>query len=326
MDDDMQAMDAGTIELGHRLDAYARARLSPDPRATARTRARVMREARLSYEAARIAAHVVPAMTASGRSIRRRLLMPSLAAALWLGIAAGTMAASQAGGPLYPSRMWVESALLPSGANARTVADLNRLDARLAEALSGAASGNRGAVAASLDAYYLIADDAIAESAGDAALQATVAEALDQHQTVLSAIAARLADKGNTTASEAIERNIQRAIDHNAAVINRIGARGTPQGGTGGGSSVGGGGGSGTGGGSGAGATGSGGGSVDGGSGTVGGTGGGGTGGGDTGGGSASTPAPAPTDPPVSPTEKPARTPKPVPVVQPDHTPRPPSN
>jgi hypothetical protein len=319
MDDDMQATDAGTIELGHRLDAYARARLSPDPRATARTRARVMREARLTYEAARIAAHVVPAMTASGRSIRRRLLMPSLAAALWLGIAAGTMAAGQAGGPLYPSRMWVESALLPSGANARTVADLNRLDARLAEALSGAASGNRGAVAASLDAYYLIADDAIAESAGDAALQATVAEALDQHQTVLTAIAARLADKGNTTASEAIERNIQRAIDHNAAVINRIGSRGTPQGGTGGGSSAGG---SGTGGGSGAGDSGSGGGSAGGGSGTVGGSAGGGTGGGSAG----KTPAPAPTDPPVSPTEKPARTPKPVPAVQPDHTPRAPGN
>jgi hypothetical protein len=321
MDDEMQATDAGTIELGHRLDAYARARLSPDPRATARTRARVMREARLSFEAARIAAHVVPAMTASGRSIRRRLLMPSLAAAVWLGIAAGTMAAGQAGGPLYPSRMWVEGALLPSGANARTLADLNRLDARLAEALSGAASGNRGAVAASLDAYYLIADDAIAESAGDAVLQAMVAEALDQHQTVLTAIAARLADKGNTTASEAIERNIQRAIDHNAAVIIRIGNRGTPQGGSSGGTSGGGAGGSGTSGGSGTGTSGSNGGSTDGGTGTVGGTGGGGTGGGSA----DKTPAPAPTDPPVSPTEKPARTPKPVPVVEPDHTPRPPS-
>jgi hypothetical protein len=321
MDDEMQATDAGTIELGRRLDAYARARLSPDPRATARTRARVMREARLSFEAARIAAHVVPAMTASDRSIRRRLLMPSLAAAVWLGIAAGTMAASQAGGPLYPSRMWVENAMLPSGANARTVADLNRLDARLAEALSGAASGNRGAVAASLDAYYLIADDAIAESAGDAVLQATVAEALDQHQTVLTAIAARLADKGNTNASEAIERNIQRAIDHNATVISRIGNRGTPQGGSSGRSS-GGGGGSGTGGGSGAGTSGSNGGSTGGGPGTVGGTGGGGTGSGSA----DKTPAPAPTDPPVSPTENPGRTPKPVPVVQPDHTPRAPSN
>jgi hypothetical protein len=318
MDDEMQVMDAGTIELGHRLDAYARARLSPDLRATARTRARVMREARLSYEAARIAAHVVPAMTASGRSIRRRTLITSLAAALWLGIAAGTMAASQAGGPLYPSRMWVETALLPSGANARTVADLNRLDARLAEALSGAASGNRGAVAASLDAYYLIADDAIAESAGDVALEAMVAEALDQHQTVLTAIAARVADKGNMTASEAIERNIQRAIEHNAAVIEGIGSRTTPQGGSGGGAGVGSGAGtgSGTGGASGTGGS---------------ATGGSGTSSGDDGGASgsspaATTPAPTPTNPPVTATEKPAHTPKPAPTVQPDHTPRAPSN
>jgi len=65
MDDEMQAIDAGTFELGHRLEAYARARLSPDPRATARTRARVMREARLSFDGAGIAIHVAPAIAAS---------------------------------------------------------------------------------------------------------------------------------------------------------------------------------------------------------------------------------------------------------------------
>jgi uncharacterized membrane protein YgcG len=311
MDSDMQATDAGTIELGHRLEAYARARLSPDPRSTARARARVMREARLSFEAARIAVHVIPAMAASRRSMRRRMLMPFLAAAMWLALAVGTMAASQAGGPLYPSRMWIENAMLPSGANARTVADLNRLDARLAEALSGAATGNRDAVVAALDAYYLIADEAIAESASDSALQAMVAEALDQHRAVLTAIAARLADKGNVNASEAIERNIQRAIDHNAAVVRGIGSRGNPQGGAGGGAA----GGSGTGGaGTGVGA---------------------GAGGGDGGAGSspaggggspARTPAPSPSPRPVTATEKPAHTPKPVPVGQPDHTPRAPGN
>jgi hypothetical protein len=319
MDSDMQATDAGTIELGHRLDAYARARLSPDPRATARGRARVMREARLSFEAARIAVHVVPAMAASGRSMRRRVVMPFLAATLWLAFAVGTMAASQAGGPLYPSRMWIENATLPSGANARTVADLNRLDARLAEALSGAASANRGAVAASLDAYYLIADDAIAESAGDSLLQAMVAEALNQHQTVLTAIAARLADKGNLTASEAIERNIQRAIDHNAAVIQGIGSRGTPQGGAGGGASGTGGAGSGGAGTGGAGSGGAGAGGA--------GTGGGAAGAGAGGAGSANpTPAPSPTSRPVIATEKPVHTPKPAPGGQPDHTPRAPGN
>jgi len=273
-----------------------------------------MRESRLSFEAARIAVHVLPAMAASSRSMRRRMVMPFLAAAVWLGIAVGAMAASQAGGPLYPSRMWMENATLPSGANARTVADLNRLDARLAEALAGAASDNRGAVAAALDAYSLIADDASAESATDPGLQALVAEALDQHRAVLTAIAARLADKGNATASDAIERNIQRAIDHNAAVIQGIGNSTAPGSGGSGGPTGGGGSGSGS---SGAGGDGSGGGS---------GTGGGGTGSvTKSGGGSgtaAPTPAPSPTDPPVNGGDKPAHTPKPTPDAQPAHSPR----
>jgi uncharacterized membrane protein YgcG len=307
MDSQMQATDAGTIELGHRLEAYARARLSPNPQATARARARVMREARLSFDAARIAVHVLPVMADSRRSMQRRMVMPFLAAAVWLALAVGTMAAGQAGGPLYPTRMWIENALLPTDSSARTTADLSRLDARLAEALSGAASGNRGAVAAALDAYYLIADDAASESGSDSALQAMVAEALDQHRAVLTAIAARLADKGNVTASDAIERNIQRAIDHNAAVIQGIGSRGTPPGGAGRPP----GNGTGTGAGSGAGAGGAGGGGA--------GAGGGGTGGG----GSANhTPAPGPISQPVVPTEKPAHSPKPPPPAQPDHTPR----
>jgi hypothetical protein len=311
MDSQMQATDAGTIEPGHRLEAHARARLSPNPQATARARARVMREARLSFEAARIAVHVLPAMAESRRSIRRRMVMPFLAATVWLALAMGTMAAGQAGGPLYPTRMWIENALLPSGSSARTAADLSRLDARLAEALSGAASGNRGAVAAALDAYYQIADDAASESGTDSALQAMVAEALDQHRAVLTAIAARLADKGNVTASDAIERNIQRAIDHNAAVIQGIGSGGTPNGGAGRPP----GNGSGTGAGSGAG----GGGSGSGAGGAGAGAGGAGAGGG---GGSANhTPVPGPISQPVVPTEKPVHTPKPPPV-QPDHTPR----
>jgi hypothetical protein len=288
MDDEMQAIDAGTFELGHRLEAYARARLSPDPRATARTRARVMREARLSFDAARIAVHVAPAIAASRGSARRRMIMPFLAAAVWLGIAVSSISAAQAGGPLYPTRMWVETALLPSGAGARTAADLNRLDARLAEALSGAARGDRDAVAAALGAYFQIADDAISESVGDAGLETIVADALDHHQAVLTAVAGRLADEGNATALDAIERNIQRAIEHNAAVIQAIGDHGNPQGGPGNGA----------------------------------------TGNGGSGGSAGHTPPPAvtPTDHPAAGGDKPARTPKPAPTPQPNHTPRGPSN
>ena len=240
----MQAIEAGT-ELERRLALYARARLSPDAAATARTKARVMREARLSFEAARIAVHVAPALAASRASVRRRMVVPFLAAAVWLGIAVGTISAAQPGGPLYPSRMWIETAALPSAPGARTAAELDRLDARLAEALAGAARGDRAAVAAALEAYNQIAEETTAMSGGNPELDALIAEALDQHQAVLTAVAARLADKGNTTASEAIERNIERAIQRNAAVMDVLDhSRANPQGGSGGtgGSGVGGGG------------------------------------------------------------------------------------
>jgi uncharacterized membrane protein YgcG len=250
MDDEMHATDAGTIELGRRLDAYALARLTPDPQATARTRARVLREARLSFDAARIAVHVAPAIAASNRTMRRRLVMPFLAAAVWLSIAVGSISAAQAGGPLYPTRMWVETALLPSDPIGRTDAELDRMDARVAEAVSGAARGDRMAVSAALDAYFEIADDAISGSSGDPDLEARVARALNQHQDVLALVAARLADKGNSTASDAIERNIERAIEHNAAVILNIGSHDNSSGGggSGGAGSTGGGSGGGNGG------------------------------------------------------------------------------
>ena len=318
----MQARDAGTIELGRRLEAYARARLSPDPRATARTRARVLREARLSYEASRIAVHVGPAIAASRQSTRRRMLMPILAAAVWLGIAVGTNAAAQPGGLLYPTRMWVETALLPSDPVARTEAELDRLDARLAEALNGAAHGDRAAVGAALDAYYVIADDVLADSANDPGLEDRVADALDHHVALLTAIADRLADKENLTASDAIERNIQRAIDHNAAVIQSITTPGKPQpdGATGGGGA----GGSGTGasgtGASGTDASGTGG-AGTGGAGT-GGAGGGATSGGGTG---ASGAGAGPTGGATGGANgggSSQKSPKPTPTVQPDHTPR----
>ncbi len=286
----MQATDAGTIELQRRLDSYARARLSPSARATARTRARVMREARLSFDAARIAVHVAPALMASRRTMQRRMLMPFLAAAVWLGIAVGSISAAQPGGPLFPTRMWIENAALPSDLGARTTAELDRLDARLAESLAGAASGDRAAVAAALDAYYQIADEVSATSEGNADLEIRVTAALGQHEDVLTAIAARLADKGNATAADAIERNIQRTIEHNAAVVKQLDANGaaTPNGGAGG-----------------AGGNGS--------------TGSGANGSGGQGGGPAATPPSAGTHDGGG--DKPERTPKPTPAA-PDHTPR----
>src|SRR4029079_11071933 len=81
MDDEMQALDIRDFEIERRLDAFARARLSPDPQGVARARARVMREARLQFDSARLAARTAPAASlATRRPIVRRLALPPLAA------------------------------------------------------------------------------------------------------------------------------------------------------------------------------------------------------------------------------------------------------
>jgi hypothetical protein len=290
MDELMQALDVRDFEIERRLELFARARLTPDPAATARMRARIMREARLAIDAARIAAHVAP-IVAPQRSVVRRVAMPLLAAAIWVAIAIGSVAAAQPGGPLYPSRLWIESATLPSNPAARTQAELSRLDERLAEALSAASRGDRNAVAAALAAYQTIADAALADSAGSNELQQLVETALGKHLAVLDAVAASLGAKGNTTAADALERNIQRTIERNQETINRIGSAGGGAGtGNTGGTTV-------TGGSSG------------------GGTGAASSGGGATGGstgGSAATPGPA-TPAPTADNGKPDRTPRPTP-------------
>ena len=222
-----QALDIRDFEIERRLDAYARARLSPDPAAVARTRARVMREARLQFEAARIAAHVVPAVSlATHRPLARRIATPLLAASLWAGVVVGSVAAAQAGGPLYPTRMWIETATLPATGVARTTAELDRLDARLGDALGAAARGDAGAVAAALAAYRQIADETIVASTGDEALEARVAAALERHLAVLTAVSASLEAKGNSTAADAVETAIERTIERNAAVVAGLAGNG----------------------------------------------------------------------------------------------------
>ena len=232
----MQALDIRDFEIERRLDAFARTRLTPDPRAVARARARVMREARLQFEAARSAAHVVPAATlASRRPTARRFAMPLLAASVWLAIAIGSVAAAQAGGPLYPSRVWAETLTLPTNAAARAAAEVARLDARLGDAMTAAARGDSAAVAAALEAYRQIADETIAASTGDETLEDIVAAALGRHRAVLTAVAERLDRQGHTIATAAVETAIERAIEHNPAIVAAFGTTrgGAPPGGAG---------------------------------------------------------------------------------------------
>jgi hypothetical protein len=229
MDDPMKASTSGDLEMEWRLDAFAAVRLSPSARAAARMRARVMREVRLEF-AARAAAPAPVTTVNEARSRRRSAVIRRgagllLAAALSLGVAGGAMAAAQAGGPLYPTRMWLETVTLPSGAAGHTDAEIVRLDSRMAEVLAGYSRGDGGAVAAALLAYQEIADEALAGAGDDAAALDRLRAALDRHLAVLGAVAAKVPPH----ASGAILQNIDRAIEHNAATVERMtGSRGSP--------------------------------------------------------------------------------------------------
>jgi hypothetical protein len=165
--------------------------------------------------------------------------MPLLAAVVWLAIAVGTIAAAHAGGPLYPTRLWLENATVPTNGSARVTAELDRLESRVEEVLEAANNGDVQGVAAALDAYAAIAADATAAGSGDPVQLARVEQALANHVAVLTAVAAGLSDRGNDTAADAVERNIERAIAHSAAVIANLAAHqggpaaGTPLGGGG---------------------------------------------------------------------------------------------
>ena len=222
----MQAPFSSDLDMERRLEAYAAVRLSPSTLAAARMRARVMRETRLSFGAAAEASVRAAGMAEIGRRRRAGLLRRGagvlLAACLSLGVAGGAMAAAQAGGPLYTTRMWLETITLPASGGSRIDAEIVRLESRLAEVLVAARSGDRGAVEAALLAYEAIADEAASLGDSDLAASERLRLALDRHLAVLAKVAANVPAQ----ARGSIERNILRAIEHNAATIERMEGRG----------------------------------------------------------------------------------------------------
>jgi hypothetical protein len=152
------------------------------------------------------------------------------AAVLSLAAVGGVLAASGAGGPLYGTRIWVETITLPSDPGARAAAELTRLESRLAELQAAVRKGDRAAVAAALAAYQQIADEALAGAGTDQAAIDKLVAALDRHVAVLERVAAQVPPQ----AAASIQLNIQKAISHSDAAIQRIEA-GSNAGGNGGG-------------------------------------------------------------------------------------------
>ena len=203
-------------ELRARMDAYAAARLAPDPATTARARAAVLAEAR--RRAAGAASAPVP------RRPRFRLALgPGLlaAAVLVVLLGVGGVLAMAPGGPLYPVRLWAEGLALPAEPAARAEAMLARLDHRLAEAEQAGTSGNGAGAAAALEAYRGEAGDALAAAGSDPGRRAALTARLETHRVVLATLAGRLPER----AAEAILANLART---EARILEILGATPRP--------------------------------------------------------------------------------------------------
>jgi hypothetical protein len=224
MDDEpMQDRKRVDEELRRRLAAYAEARLSPDLSATTRMRAHVMTAAHRRAALAQadrdraLATSTLAPVALADRTRRpawRRPLTALLAAGLTLGVGVGTVAAAQAGGPLYGARIWAETLTLPASANERAQAELHRLEDRLAEAAAASAAGNVAAANAALEAYAAIVNEATDDVGNDVAAAATLDAGVRSNIDVLTVLVGRVPDQAGDA--------IQRAIDRSNSALDAL--------------------------------------------------------------------------------------------------------
>jgi hypothetical protein len=229
----------GDLEMYRRLDAYAETRLAPDAAAMARIRAALMGHAVAMADAgaATMALPLQPATTlpqgpflALRRPKVSRWSAAFLAACLCLGLVAGSVAASAAGGPFYGPRLWLEEATLPSAPLAHAHGQLDRLDARLDEIRVATANRNAGAVEAALLAYAEIVDDLEAQAMGNPAVAADVLDDLAHRQMVLIALMGKVPPQAQDALAHALQQGAN-AVE----VIAEDGNPGDPVRGRGGG-------------------------------------------------------------------------------------------
>lgn len=194
MMDDMDEQHALTAiageELERELRTYASARLSPDRFASHRMRTAIMEHARTAMPA--VVATPLPHRLDVLSALRlgaRRLAPVALVAALAIGSGSVAGAAAMPGGPLYPVRVGIETALLPAGGDARADAQRALLNERIDEISGALGAGDGGAADAASNVYDQEVDQALAQAAQDRAallsLRATVARHLAHLQSLV---------------------------------------------------------------------------------------------------------------------------------------------
>jgi hypothetical protein len=215
--------------LGPVLDAYARERLDADSQRAERTRVQVMAAARARAGEQGAAEAARPAAASRRRwwFLPRLVRSPALAGAgllIALVAAGGVMAGTAPGGPLFGARLWIEELQLPAAPEARTEAQLSRLEGRLEEARTAAERGDVRAVEAALESYRDTAEDALIVASDAENRRQMVEERFARHVAVLEALAERVPER----AAEAIRAAAERTEARLREIVEERPGRGPP--------------------------------------------------------------------------------------------------
>ncbi len=146
---------------------------------------------------------------------QRRVMAVLLAAALMLATAVAANAAAAPGGPLYGARIWLETAALPAGADARALERIRQIEERLVDAERATESGDPIALAAAIQAYRDAVANAVGEVGTDGDRLARLEATLGHHVTVLEALAGKV--------PEAAAGGIDRALEASQKAVEAIG-------------------------------------------------------------------------------------------------------
>lgn len=215
---------SGSGPVERALEQYARTELEPDPASLARGRAAIV--ARFDRVAAAwglttdgrpadapVGTHTGARAAAgrtwpwSGAPLRVRMAAALAGAALLISVSGAAFAASGPGGPLYATRLDIETFTLPpAGSAAWFNAETGRLSARLSEAQNAAGADNANAVEAAVGAYSSILSQTVA--AADTSAPGTVppglTRALDRHAELLSSLLTRAPEQAQAALRAAL--------------------------------------------------------------------------------------------------------------------------
>ncbi|HEX7950732.1 MAG TPA: DUF5667 domain-containing protein [Candidatus Limnocylindrales bacterium] len=211
-------------ELERELRTYASARLSPDRFASHRMRTAVMEHALAAMPAGLMAPppHRLDVLSAL-RVGTRRLAPFALVAALAVGAGSAAGAAAMPGGPLYPVRVWVETAFLPAGGEARADAQQALLNERIDEISGALDAGDKGAAEAASNAFDQEVGQALTQAAQDRVTLLELRETVARHLARLQGLV-----KPNDKAGAQLQRLITTTRATLAAIDARIAALPTP--------------------------------------------------------------------------------------------------